>query len=342
MGGSADEDDDKAEEGSDGEEELTEVEPAIRLDYSDFETDWPLENIEAFLIDLDGTIYQPSGPVEGAAEFYASVLRHKPHVFLSNTGAKGADGVRAKLARNGIIMGKESQSCHVYTAAQAQCRYMIDVIPHGARVFVIAGGDADGPGSYWMQLLRVGSKELISSWDIRTHLTDDMAREWAAAAAAGLPVFVVLFSDGSISAVKDPSTGEAGFADWSYDVIKKTSYACGSSLVSLPYPHASSLSHVACLGLMLSSLHVSASYYRASRSAGLTLLLITFSPQVYPFARWRVDCHLGGLVQPEHGRYAAPRPRDVLRHVPQALAPSGRRPAAHLWQGRQRGHRIHA
>ena len=92
--------------------------------------------------------------------------------------------VRAKLAQNGIIMGEKSQARHIYTAAQAQCRYMIDVIPWGARVFVIAGGDADGPGSYWMKLLREQSAELTSSWELRTHLTDDMAREWAAAAAA--------------------------------------------------------------------------------------------------------------------------------------------------------------
>ena len=195
---------------------------------------WPLADVAAYLIDLDGTIYSPTGPIPGAAEFYASVLRHKPHVFLSNTGAKGAEGVRKKLARNGIIMGPDSQRKHVLTAAQAQCAYMVDHIPQGARVFVIAGGDADGPGSYWMRLLRATSAELVSSWSLRTHLTDDKAREWAAAAAAGRPVFVVLFSDGSISAMTDPSTGERGFADWSYDVIKKTSFvlAHGAKLIA--------------------------------------------------------------------------------------------------------------
>ena len=193
-----------------------------------------LSSIDAYLIDLDGTIYSPSGPIEGAAEFYAAVLRHKPHVFLSNTGAKGADGVRSKLARNGIIMGPRSQSLHIHTAAQAQVRYMVDVIPSGARVFVIAGGDADGPGSYWMKLLREQSADLVSSWWLRTHLTDKLAREWAAAAAAGQPVYVVLFSDGSISSVTDPTTGEAGFADWNYDVIKKTSFvlAHGAELIA--------------------------------------------------------------------------------------------------------------
>ena len=78
-----------AESSEPHEDAITRVSPDV--------TPWPLQDIEAYLIDLDGTIYSPQGPIEGAAEFYASVLRHKPHVFLSNTGAKGADGVREKL-----------------------------------------------------------------------------------------------------------------------------------------------------------------------------------------------------------------------------------------------------
>lgn len=51
---------------------------------------------------------------------------------------------------------------------------------------------------------------------VRTTLTEDEAREWAADASAhahgsSSSVFVVLFSDGSIT------------ADWSFDVIKKAS-----------------------------------------------------------------------------------------------------------------------
>ena len=53
---------------------------------------------------LDGTIYSPTGPIPGADDFYAALLRHKPHVFLSNTGAKGAKGVQSKLAHNGLMM----------------------------------------------------------------------------------------------------------------------------------------------------------------------------------------------------------------------------------------------
>ena len=91
--------------------------------------------------------------------------------------------------------------------------------------------------------------ELSSSWDVRTYLSEGEAKEWAAAAAVDgalanddgrlcsdeahrCGVFVVLFSDGSISSCTDPNTGEAGFADWSFDVIKKV------RLVTQPFPPA--------------------------------------------------------------------------------------------------------
>lgn len=47
-------------------------------------------------------------------------------------------------------------------------------------------------------------------------------------------MFVVLFSDGEISLHVDPATGEKGFADWSFDVIKKASYLLshGASLIA--------------------------------------------------------------------------------------------------------------
>ena len=205
-----------------------------------------LETISAVLIDLDGTMYSPHGPISGADEFYAFLVRRKiPYVFLSNTGAKGSQGTQTKLAKMGFMLQQRPVPLeNIYTAAQAQVAYMVKAVPRGARVFVIAGG-ASSPGgiedSFWMQLLREQAFELSSSWDVRTYLSEGEAKEWAAAAAADCTlanddgrlssdeahrcgVFVVLFSDGSISSCTDPNTGEAGFADWSFDVIKKASY----------------------------------------------------------------------------------------------------------------------
>ena len=62
------------------------------------------------------------------------------------------------------------------------------------------------------------------SWEIRTQMTDPLAKEWALCAAAHQHrphVFVVLFFDGAISAAVDPISGELGHADWSFDFIKK-------------------------------------------------------------------------------------------------------------------------
>mmetsp|Transcript_5123 Transcript_5123/g.17104 ORF Transcript_5123/g.17104 Transcript_5123/m.17104 type:complete len:808 (+) Transcript_5123:146-2569(+) len=192
-----------------------------------------LSGVKALLIDLDGTMYSPSGPIPGADEFYGYLLRQRlPYVFLSNTGAKGAHGVQAKLAKNGFLLqAAPVPTDNIYTAAQAQCAYMADHIPHHARVFVIAGG-VEGEDAWWMELLTAAA-ERVATWELRTRLTEEEAKEWAAIAGAAIAaapgegrpkVFVVLFTDGSISSSVDPKTNERGYADWSFDVIKKATW----------------------------------------------------------------------------------------------------------------------
>ncbi len=54
-----------------------------------------LSNISAFFVDLDGTMYEPGGLLPGARSFVSWMEKtKKPFVFLSNSGAKGAAGVR--------------------------------------------------------------------------------------------------------------------------------------------------------------------------------------------------------------------------------------------------------
>ena len=54
-----------------------------------------LDRVSAVLIDLDGTMYNPLGAIQGADEFYAYLVRRKiPYVFLSNTGAKDNQGTQ--------------------------------------------------------------------------------------------------------------------------------------------------------------------------------------------------------------------------------------------------------
>ncbi|KAL1496840.1 hypothetical protein AB1Y20_014426 [Prymnesium parvum] len=188
-----------------------------------------MADVSAFLIDLDGTMYTPAGPIAGADAFHDYLLAKRlPYVFLSNTGAKGASGVAQRLAANGILSGGAPVGHeHIYTASQAQCEYMVRTFARGAKVFVFAGGfETTLEQSFWMERLRQLDAELVGSWDVRTFLTEVEAKAWGELARAGRgpPVYVVVFSDGSIKALRDPTTGELGFADWSFDVIKKAGY----------------------------------------------------------------------------------------------------------------------
>ena len=63
---------------------------ATACDHVPARYDADASEVEAFLIDLDGTIYSPRSLLPGAQAFY-DMLRAtgKPFVFLSNTGAKG-------------------------------------------------------------------------------------------------------------------------------------------------------------------------------------------------------------------------------------------------------------
>jgi hypothetical protein len=78
-----------------------------------------------------------------------------------------------------------------------------------------------------MNALRMKDPLLFDSWDLRTNLSNQEAKEWARCAKqqAG-SVFVVFFIDGSIAETADPTSGEAGVSDWSYETIRKAAYMC--------------------------------------------------------------------------------------------------------------------
>lgn len=200
--------------------------------------------VRAVLIDLDGTVYTPSGLIDGADDFYAHLTRRRiPYCFVSNTGAKGAAGVREKLhslADGFMFRYAPVDTSKVVTAAEVQLDYMARILPKRAKVFVVAGDSTacrpkSAQSSWWMRGLLERDADKVSTWGIRTYLSESEATTWAAAAAATRAdtVFVALFSDGRIAEHVDPSTGEAGWADWSFDIIKKASFllAHGASLV---------------------------------------------------------------------------------------------------------------
>ena len=179
--------------------------------------------VDGFLIDLDGTMYQPGSLLPGAQEFYGWLRETgKPFVFLSNTGAKGSQGVQSKLASAPYkLEGPPVRLTNAYTAAEAQMEYMSNTVPSGAKVFVISGA------SFWMNNLRMKDPLLYDSWDLRTNLSTAESKEWAhCAKTQSGSVFVVFFIDGTISETADPSSGEAGVKDWSYETIQKAAYMC--------------------------------------------------------------------------------------------------------------------
>ena len=128
-------------------------------------SEWELaaQGVSALLIDLDGTMYTPHGLIHGADDFYAFLVRRQiPHVFVSNTGAKGASGVREKLRKIGglYLSGTPPPLERILTAAEAQARFLVDTIPRGSRVFAIAGGSDP---AFWRELLETeGGSELSS------------------------------------------------------------------------------------------------------------------------------------------------------------------------------------
>lgn len=181
------------------------------------------DQIDGFLIDLDGTMYQPGSLLNGAQEFHEWLRRTgKPYVFLSNTGAKGSTGVQKKLQTAPYkLNGPPVPLRNAYTAAEAQMEYLRHAVPRSARVFVISGG------GFWMNALRMKDPLLFDSWDLRTNLSTQEAKEWAACAKQQPgSVFVVFFIDGSIAETADPTSGEAGVSDWSYETIQKAAYMC--------------------------------------------------------------------------------------------------------------------
>ena len=76
----------------------------------------------AFLIDLDGTMYEPGRLLPGAAAFFAWLRTSQtPFVFLSNTGAKNSAAVAEKFATAPYVIGSDPVPlAHIHTAAEAQ------------------------------------------------------------------------------------------------------------------------------------------------------------------------------------------------------------------------------
>ena len=180
--------------------------------------------ISGFLIDLDGTLYEPGGLLPGAKDFYAWLRRtNTPFVLLSNTGAKNSLAVQQKLSSPPYAIDDEVAVPldHIHTASEAQADLLLDRVPEGARLLVVSGG-----GGVWREDLRTRRGEagaaLVATWEVRTTITEAEAKRWASHARDHKEgVWVAFFNDGGLGGIEDPSTGEVGFSDWSFEVIKR-------------------------------------------------------------------------------------------------------------------------
>lgn len=92
-----------------------------------------VKRYNAYLIDLDGTMYRGDERIEAAAEFVEQLYqRDIPYLFLTNNSAKTKEQISGKLTGMGI----RSTPDHVFTSGMATANY-IKQQKAGARCYVI-------------------------------------------------------------------------------------------------------------------------------------------------------------------------------------------------------------
>src|SRR6266487_6165088 len=80
-----------------------------------------LSNVNGFLIDLEGTVYEAGRPIPGAREALAELARRGvPHVFVTNTTSRPRRALVAELAAIGI----DVEADRIFTAPLAAREYL--------------------------------------------------------------------------------------------------------------------------------------------------------------------------------------------------------------------------
>jgi len=93
-----------------------------------------LADLRAFILDMDGVLYQGRRALPGAREFITALQRHRiPFRLLTNNSARTAADYVAGLAEIGIAV----HASHILTSAGATALYLKETAPPGARVMVI-------------------------------------------------------------------------------------------------------------------------------------------------------------------------------------------------------------
>ncbi len=80
-----------------------------------------LKNIQLFLLDMDGTIYIDNKLIDGAQEFFETLINQKKnYVFLTNNSSKGVEQYLKKLKNLNIKANNEN----MFTSAQATAIFL--------------------------------------------------------------------------------------------------------------------------------------------------------------------------------------------------------------------------
>jgi 4-nitrophenyl phosphatase len=92
----------------------------------------PLESVDCFLLDMDGTFYLGENLLPGALDFIETIRQQgKDFTFLTNNSSKHRRQYVEKISRLGLPIGEEK----VFTSGEATAGYLATHYP-GARLFV--------------------------------------------------------------------------------------------------------------------------------------------------------------------------------------------------------------
>jgi 4-nitrophenyl phosphatase len=96
----------------------------------------PFSSLSAWLIDMDGVLYQGKRPLPAAAEFINALQAEgKPFLFLTNNATRTPAEYVQRLAQMGIRVTEDA----IFTSALATTRYVKENYPPPRRAIVIGG-----------------------------------------------------------------------------------------------------------------------------------------------------------------------------------------------------------
>ncbi|GAB4565024.1 MAG: TIGR01457 family HAD-type hydrolase [Anaerolineae bacterium] len=154
-----------------------------------------LQDIQAFMLDMDGVVYAGTQLLPGAREFIAHLQKTRtPYLFLTNNSSRTPAQYRERLARMGIETTEEQ----IFTSALATASWLARHAPAGARVLVIGErGIQEALQERGFQLVddHEEADYVVVGFDSQFHYAK--AREAAFAIQRGVP-FIATNTDASL------------------------------------------------------------------------------------------------------------------------------------------------